>query len=245
MTTVRPRSAPAPVSLVSLVALVLAALVVTLAPASPAGAAGLTVAQAQRRLAALGCDPGRADGELGAWTRAAVVRFQSRHAMAQTGRLDATTRQRLAASSAARCDRRPVPAASGTGRRIVASQRQNWVWLVGADGSVLAQGGMVDNPAELRPGSYATGSYCGRAARVVRNRSGSLWLDHFVRFAACGFGFHRIPRSMSTGEQIHADHFLGTDTFRSHGCFRVSSRMARTVWDFTASRRTTVRVVRG
>ncbi len=240
MTTTRPRTgAPA------LVLLLLAALVVTLAPSAPAHAAGLTVTQAQRRLAALGCDPGRADGKVGPWTRSAVVRFQSRHALAQTGRLDATTRRRLAASSAGRCDARPVPARSGSGRRIVASQRQNWVWVVDAKDRVVAQGGMVDNPGELSPGSYATGSYCGRAARVVRNRSGSLWLDHFVRFASCGFGFHRIPRSMSSGAQIHPDHYLGTDFSTSHGCLRLSSRLARTVWDFTASRRTTVRVVRG
>ena len=59
-----------------------------------------------------------------------------------------------------------MPAGSGSGRRIVISQRHNWVWVVGAGNRVLAQGGVMDNPGELRRGSYRTGSYCGRAARV-------------------------------------------------------------------------------
>ena len=81
------------------------------------------------------------------------------------------------------------------------SQRQNWVWLVRANGTVRAQGGMVDNPGELGRGSYRTGSYCGRAARIERNSSGEVWLDNFVRFAACGFGFHRIPRRWPTARR--------------------------------------------
>ena len=57
----------------------------------------------------------------------------------------------------------------------------------------------------LRRGSHATGSYCGRAARIARNQDygGGLWLEHFVRFAPCGIGFHRIPLRKATGQQIH------------------------------------------
>ncbi|HYF73235.1 MAG TPA: L,D-transpeptidase family protein [Nocardioides sp.] len=205
------------------------------------------VAKAQRRLNALGCQAGPADGDLGAWTRSAVLRFQSRQRIATTGRLDERTRRKLYAEgrwAAERCDRRPVPGHSGQGRRIVISQRQNWVWLVGPSGGVVAQGGMVDNPRVLRRGAHATGSYCGRAARIKLNQStsGTVWLDNFVRFAPCGIGFHRIPRSKSNGKQIHADWVLGTNMATSHGCIRLSKAMSRKVWDFTA-RRTPVRVV--
>jgi hypothetical protein len=49
---------------------------------------------------------------------------------------------------------------------------------------------------------------------------------------------------MSTGGQIHPDWYLGTDLAGdSHGCVRLSSRMARRVWDFTEGRTTTVRVL--
>ena len=211
--------------------------------AIPADAASADVAKTQRRLNALHCDSGPADGKTGTWTRSAIVRFQSRSGIAQTGSLNAATRTRLFATNARRCDVRPVPARSGSGRRIVISQTQNWVWVVGANNKVLRQGGVVDNPGELRKGSYRTGSYCGRAARVKKNTSGSLWLDNFVRFAPCGFGFHRIPRAMSNGRQIHADHILGTNLATSHGCIRLSASMAKRIWSFTSSGRTVVRVL--
>ena len=102
---------------------------------------------------------------------------------------------------------------------------------------------MVDNPGELRPGSYRTGSYCGRAARIKKNTSGSLWLDDFVRFAPCGYGFHRIPRAKSSGRQIHADHILGTNLARSHGCIRLSAAMATGSGTSRPSGRTVVRLL--
>jgi peptidoglycan hydrolase-like protein with peptidoglycan-binding domain len=211
---------------------------------APARADGAPVERAQRRLNDLGCDAGPVDGHLGSWTRSAVLRFQSRSAMAQSGQLDRRTRTRLYAGSAPRCDQRPVPASSGQGRRIVISQRQNWVWLVGANGRAVAQGGVVDNPSVLRPGHYGTGSYCGRAARIRRNTtpSNEVWLENFVRFAPCGVGFHRIPTYRSNGAQMHADWLLGTNLTESHGCVRVTPAMSLRIWKFTA-RHTPVRVV--
>jgi peptidoglycan hydrolase-like protein with peptidoglycan-binding domain len=211
---------------------------------APADAAESWVVKAQRRLNALHCYAGPADGTVGAQTRSAVVRFQSRHGMAQTGRLSQPARSRLHRADAERCDQRPVPHRSGTGRRIVLSQAQNWVWLVGPEGRAVAQGGVVDLPTELSKGWHATGSYCGRAARIKRNTttSGSVWLENFVRFAPCGIGFHRIPTYQSNGAQMHPDWYLGTNFTQSHGCIRLSRAMSLRLWDFT-SKRTRVRVV--
>lgn len=227
---------------VALVSLLVASL--ALGPATSTAAPGSWAVKAERRLDALHCDAGRADGTIDAHTRSAVIRFQSRSGLRQTGRLTDRTRRHLYAEDAPRCDRRPVPRHSGKGRRIVISQHQNWVWLVAASGRVVAEGGMVDNPRVLRRGSHATGSYCGRAARIRLNQSvsGSLWLDDFVRFAPCGVGFHRIPRWKSNGSQMHADWILGTDMATSHGCIRLSRELAGEVWRFTAGR-TPVRVV--
>jgi hypothetical protein len=197
----------------------------------------------ERLLNELHCDAGPADRRIDRHTRSAIVRFQSRVGIRQTGRLDGRTREHLRADDAPRCDRRPVPRGSGHGRRIVVSQAQNWVWLVDRRGEVVAQGGMVDNVAVLRKGSWGTGSYCGRPARVRLNHSGSVWMDDFVRFAPCGIGFHRIPRSMSTGRQVHPDWYLGTDLDASHGCIRLSQQLARQVWNWTAGTHTRVRVV--
>jgi peptidoglycan hydrolase-like protein with peptidoglycan-binding domain len=228
-----------------LLALVVAGILLgPLTAQSPAVAAEDWAVAAQKRLNQLGCHAGPPDGVVGQRTRSAVVRFQSRTGLPQSGRLDARTRRALRAEDAPRCDVRPVPARSGTGRRIVISQQQNWVWLVGRRGGIAAQGGMADNPGVLKPGSYGVGSYCGRAARIKLNQatSGTVWLDNFVRFAPCGIGFHRIPRYKSTGKQIHADWILGTDLAQSHGCIRLSASMSRKVWSFT-TRRTAVRVL--
>jgi peptidoglycan hydrolase-like protein with peptidoglycan-binding domain len=235
----RPLSPRLPVRILS----VLTACALVYLP-TPADAAKAWIADAQRRLNALNCHAGPADGTLDPRTRSAVVRFQSRHHMAQTGRLSRPVRTRLRGSQAQRCDLRPVPRSSGVGRRIVISQAQNWVWLVGHRGGVVAQGGVIDLPGALPKGWHATGSYCGRASRIRHNtdHSGRLWLDNFVRFAPCGIGFHRIPRHRSNGRQIHPDWYLGTNFDRSHGCIRLSRAMSLKVWNFTAQR-TRVRVM--
>lgn len=209
--------------------------------ALPTASAAPGVADSQRRLNTLGCDSGPADGVLGDHTRAAVIRFQSRNGLAQTGTLNDVTKSRLRTSTK-RCDRRPVPAGSGTGRRIVISQKQNWVWLVRADGSVVAQSGMIDNPSQLSGMTGKVGSYCGRSARIQRNYSeGGLILANFVRWQACGVGFHRIPQYTS-GAQIHPDWMVGTNLRESHGCIRLPQSFSLKLWSFAAVG-TKVRVV--
>jgi len=200
----------------------------------------------ERELRRLHCEPGRVDGRINARTRAAVYRLQTRHGLVPSGKLTRATRALLRGGYGMRCDRRPLPRGSGKGRgtRLVVSQHQNWVWLVRGR-RVVGQAPMIDNPRLLRPGTYATGSYCGRPARVRHNIDlhHRYWLDHFVRFAPCGFAFHRIPRWRTTGRQLHPDWWLGTDKDLSDGCIRLSAGMAERVWRFTAGRRTTVRVV--
>lgn len=187
----------------------------------------------QTRLNQLGCQAGPVDGKYGEWSRAAVIRFQSRHGLKQDGRLTSAMNLRIHAKTSKRCDNRPVPARSGQGRRIVISQGQNWIWLVRANGSVVKQGGMIDNPREVRRGWHKVGSYCGRKARIHNNSSaGGLRLENFTRFAPCGIGFHRIPQYRPSGRQIHADQLLGTNLRTSAGCIRVSAALGRAIWDF-------------
>ncbi|WP_040455056.1 L,D-transpeptidase family protein [Kribbella catacumbae] len=216
----------------------LAVLVVAVAGTTiPADA--LTISQnkaAQTRLNKLGCTAGPVDGKVGAMTKAATVRFQSANKLSQTGTLTTTSYARLLASTAKRCDVRAVPARTGSGRRIVISQGQNWVWLVDARGKVVRQGGIIDNPQYLKAGTYTSGAKCGRAARIRKNTDGgSLYLNNFVRFAPCGVGFHQIPTYQRGGAQIHADWLLGTNYRASHGCIRVSAAMSATIWSFAAT----------
>ena len=219
---------------------VAAATVTVVAAGTALPADALTVSQvkaAQTRLNRLGCTAGPVDGKAGTMTKAATVRFQSANVLSQTGSLNSTTYRRLLASTAKRCDVRPVPRRSGTGRRIVISQSQNWVWLVDARGRIVRQGGIIDNPRYLKAGNYVSGAKCGRAARVRKNTDGArLYLNNFVRFAPCGIGFHQIPTYKSNGRQIHADYLLGTNYQASHGCIRVSASMSAAIWSFAAGK---------
>lgn len=205
----------------------------TFAPAS----AATSLQQAQYRLNQFGCDAGPMNGAASDHTKAAIIRFQAANHLTQSGRLTDITRAKLVKPTAIACDRRPVPTGTGTGKRIVVSQQQNWIWLVRSDGSISAQGGMIDNPEVVRVGTYSTGSKCGRPAKILHNRSYDLrlQLDYFTRVIACGVGFHRVPTYVGTNTQIHPDWMLGTNEMTSHGCTRVSNETAKKIWYFATS----------
>lgn len=122
-----------------------------------------------------------------------------------------------------------LPADSGDGRRIVFSESDQRVWLVGDDGSIertyLVSGSRFDN---LDPGTYAVQSRTRQATAF--DASGTM--EYFVRFAT-GFsepiGFHSVPRDNDgVLEQTRAD--LGTPL--SAGCVRQWEPDAIALWDF-------------
>ncbi|MBP2391004.1 L,D-transpeptidase [Aeromicrobium fastidiosum] len=122
-----------------------------------------------------------------------------------------------------------LPADSGDGRRIVFSESDQRVWLVGDDGSVersyLVSGSRFDN---LDPGTYAVQSKTRQATAF--DYSGTM--EYFVRFAT-GFsepiGFHSVPRDNSgVLEQTKAQ--LGTPL--SAGCVRQWEPDAIALWEF-------------
>ena len=66
------------------------------APAPAARSGGMSLLEAQRKLAALGYDVGKPDGKMGAKTRNALRAFQASRNLPQTGELDAATQAELA-----------------------------------------------------------------------------------------------------------------------------------------------------
>ena len=122
-----------------------------------------------------------------------------------------------------------LPAASGTGRRIVFDQSDQRVWLVDADSAVertyLVSGSRFNN---LRPGTYAVQSKSRHAGAF----DGSGTMEYFVRFAT-GFsepiGFHSVPKGNS-GELEQTKAQLGTQL--SAGCVRQWLPDAIALWDF-------------
>jgi len=122
----------------------------------------------------------------------------------------------------------PLPADSGEGRRVVFSEGQQRVWLVGNGDRVqhtyLVSGSVYDN---LDPGTYSVYSRSEQAWGI--DDSGSM--KYFVRFAHgenASIGFHDIP--IDDGAPVQTVAELGTPL--SHGCIRQRRADAKLLWAF-------------
>ncbi len=137
---------------------------------------------------------------------------------------------------------RGLPADSGTGRRVVYSERRQKVWLVGSDESIEAaykvSGSTYDN---LEPGTYEVYSRSESATGTDQTST----MRYFVRFTqgptGAAIGFHDIPVGIADGEPVQTEGQLGTPL--SQGCVRQRTEDARRLWEF-APRGTTVVVTR-
>ncbi len=132
-----------------------------------------------------------------------------------------------------------LPPDSGEGRRIVFSEDEQRVWLVGEAGKIkrtyLVSGSLTDN---LDPGTYQVYSRSEDAVGI--DDSGTMkW---FVRFTqgptGAAIGFHTIP--LDDGKRVQGKADLGTP--QSHGCIRQATPDAVALWEF-APLGTTVVVV--
>jgi len=119
-----------------------------------------------------------------------------------------------------------LPPNSGAGRRIVYSNPQQRVWLVGDDGEVehtYLVSGRVGTPAS---GTYRIFSKSRFAS------SGAARMEYMMRFARgrrLAIGFHSIPVRRN-GTLLQTLDQLGTH--RSHGCVRQRIDQARLAWDW-------------
>lgn len=143
-----------------------------------------------------------------------------------TPTLGATTEQ--AVDAAARTDP-PPPATSGEGRRVVFSQGQQRVWIIGASGEVertyLVSGSKHDN---LSPGTYEVTS----RSRHATSYDYSGTMEFFVRFATgrtAPIGFHSVPVD-NDGRLEQTKDELGTAL--SAGCVRQWRDDAVALWTF-------------
>ena len=122
-----------------------------------------------------------------------------------------------------------LPADSGTGRRVVFSEGQQRVWLIGPNGGVrrtyLVSGSLSDN---LDPGIFQVYSRSLNAIGI--DDSGTM--KFFVRFTqgdtGAAIGFHDIP--VNESERVQTVDELGTST--SHGFIRQKTADAKAMWDF-------------
>ena len=122
----------------------------------------------------------------------------------------------------------PLPANSGSGRRIVYSNSQQRVWMVEENGRV-SHTFLVSGRHGL-PDAGIHHVY----SKVPSSPSGDLTLPWTLRFAVSTSGnpidFHGIPIDPG-GNPIEPDSLLGTP--QSHGCVRMSQVDAKTLWDWS------------
>jgi L,D-transpeptidase catalytic domain len=112
----------------------------------------------------------------------------------------------------------PLPADSGSGRRIVYQQSTMHLWVVAADGTVIR-----DYPVTGRPGWPLVGTYhVFSKAVAAASPKYHVTFDWMVRFAHghdLSIGFHSIPRFMGSGKPIQSESSLGAPIGHG-GCVR-------------------------
>jgi hypothetical protein len=121
----------------------------------------------------------------------------------------------------------PLPAESGSGKRVVFDLEQQRVWLVSAKDRVrrtyLASGSVTDN---LKAGTYEVYSHSEDAVGI--DGTTMHWMVRFTRGDNAAIGFHDLP--MEDGHPVQRLSDLGTP--QSHGCIRQAPADARALWRF-------------
>ena len=123
----------------------------------------------------------------------------------------------------------PVPAKSGTGRRIVYANRQQRVWVINADNEVIRTfpvSGMLGQPGN------GTFSVFSKSPTSYSPEFAGVTFRFMTRFAigrnGGNIGFHEIPirnsKPMQTVDELGA--------FKGSGCLRSSTQDARFIYQW-------------
>ena len=127
-------------------------------------------------------------------------------------------------------DAPPLPANSGTGKRVVYDRAGQRVWAVDKNDRVirswLVSGSKYNNEV---PGEHVVYS----RSEVSTAWNGKALLPKMIRYTKTkigAIGFHGIPRHVSDGSRYMKDSELGTRL--SGGCTRQSDLDASFMWDF-------------
>ncbi len=136
----------------------------------------------------------------------------------------------LSSVASAGADAPPLPADSGSGRRLVYSRAGQRVWAVNDDGEIvrswLISGSKYNN--EL-PGTHEVYS----RSDVSTAWNGKAFLPQMVRWLKTqrgAIGFHSIPLHVENNEPYQTEDELGQRL--SGGCQRQAPRDAAFLWDF-------------
>ena len=123
----------------------------------------------------------------------------------------------------------PLPANSGSGRRVVYSRSQQRVWAVEADGTVVKTHQVSGRLYEPYAGTYSVYS---RSMYTYSAADPTIKWRYMVRFAygpgGGRIGFHEIPTRF--GVPLQSERQLGQPL--SGGCVRQSTPDAEWMWNW-------------
>lgn len=123
----------------------------------------------------------------------------------------------------------PVPANSGSGRRLIYANALQRVWAVNATGSVVRTFLVTGRSGVPNPGSYKVFS---QSLLAYSSADPSVTMRFMTRFAfgpqGGNIGLHEIPRRK--GIPLEPDVQLGGSVFVSGGCVRASTADAQFVY---------------
>ena len=150
-------------------------------------------------------------------------------ASASADTTDSTTSTTTSTTTTVLVDVAPVPAKSGTGRRIVYANRQQRVWVINADNEVIRTfpvSGMLGQPGN------GTFSVFSKSPTSYSPEFAGVTFRFMTRFAigrnGGNIGFHEIPirnsKPMQTVDELGA--------FKGSGCLRSSTQDARFIYQW-------------
>ena len=150
-------------------------------------------------------------------------------ASASADTTDSTTSTTTSTTTTVLVEVAPVPAKSGTGRRIVYANRQQRVWVINADNEVIRTfpvSGMLGQPGN------GTFSVFSKSPTSYSPEFAGVTFRFMTRFAigrtGGNIGFHEIPirnsKPMQTVDELGA--------FKGSGCLRSSTQDARFIYQW-------------
>jgi len=123
----------------------------------------------------------------------------------------------------------PVPANSGEGRRVVYSNRDQRVWVIGRDGDVLRSFLVSGQPGQPKPGAYKVFSQSPRSYSFNDPNTTFRFMTRFAKGKnGENIGFHEIPRK--NGKALQTVEQLGTPL--GAGCLRSATADAKFIYDW-------------
>jgi peptidoglycan hydrolase-like protein with peptidoglycan-binding domain len=197
---------------------------VTVRPASTIGARCV-----ESRLWHLGITPGTVDDYFDGASALALARFQYAVGLPMTNIADKATLQAMGIWQDPPPNPHPVPANSGTGRRIVYSRAQQRIWAVNADGTIAKTHRVSGRMFEPYAGTYHVYS---RSMYTYSANNPAIRWRYMVRFAygpgGGRIGFHEIPNR--NGVPLQSYEQLGLPL--SGGCVRQTTADALWIWNW-------------